>query len=186
MPALIVIIATFALCWFADKGFHKLFRSKPQHISGKAVHLGKFYSLGGLIFSVLGVFSVIVGISASVLLIVGGAVVFAVGVFLIVYYLSFGVYYDDDTFLVTGIGRKSGTYYYRDIEKQQLYNNRGNTLIELHMKDGTGVQLQSGMTNVYDFMDTAFSGWCTQRGIQRENCDFYDPDNSCWFPTVEV
>ena len=186
MAVLIVIVATFLICWLADKGFQKMFRSKPQHTSGKAVRLGKFYSLGGLILSLLGVLAILTGIGTSVLLVVGGVIVLATGIFLIVYFLAFGIFYDSDTFLITGIGKKSNTYHYRDIEKQQLYNNRGNTLIELHMKDGTSVQVQTGMSNAYAFLDTAFAGWCAQRGIKKEECAFYDPDNSCWFPPVEV
>ena len=54
MEILLLIGATFLLCWLVDKGFHKLFRSKPQHVSGKAVRLSKYYALGGLILSVLG------------------------------------------------------------------------------------------------------------------------------------
>ena len=186
MPALIVIVATFLVCFLVDKGFTKLFRSKPQHSSGKAVRLGKFYSLGGLILTVLGVISVITGISRSLLLIIGGGVVLAVGIFLIVYYLSFGIFYDSETFVAASFGRKSRTYRYADIQSQQLYNNRGQILIELHLQDGTAVHVQSSMANALGFMDTAFTGWCAQRGLEKEACDFYDPDHCCWFPKTEV
>ena len=121
MPVLFIIIGTFLLCWLADRGFTKLFRGTPQHASGKAVRLGKFYSLGGLVFAVLGIVSVMAGIGISVLLIVGGVVVFAVGVFLIVYFLSFGVYYDDDSFVVSNLGKKQRTYRYRDIQNPCRY-----------------------------------------------------------------
>lgn len=186
MPALIIIVATFLVCFLVDKGFSKLFRSKPQHSSGKAVRLGKFYSLGGLIFSVLGIFSVMTGISQSVLLIIGGALVLGVGVFLVIYYLSFGIFYDSDSFMVDSFGKKSRTYRYEDIQSQQLYNNRGQILIELHLKDESAVHVQSSMANAWSFMDTAFSGWCAQRGVEKETCDFYDPDKCCWFPKTEV
>ena len=55
MDALIIIILTFALCFGLDKGFTKLFRSQPQHLSGKAVRLHKYYGLGGILLTVLGV-----------------------------------------------------------------------------------------------------------------------------------
>jgi len=187
MEAVLIIAGlTFLVCWLIDKGFAKLFRSRPQQKSGKAVHLSKFYSLGGLFFTVLGIFAIITGISASVLLAVGGGVTAATGIFLIVYFLSFGIYYDEESFLVTSLGKKSETYRCEDIQNQQLYNNRGRTLIELHMKDGRAVQLQDSMTNTYSFMDTAFAGWCAQRNIRKEDCSFHDPANSCWFPPVEV
>ena len=124
MPALIIILGTFLLCFLVDKGFSKLFRSQPQHHSGKAVRLSKFYSLGGLILAVLGVISVLTGIAQSWLLALGGGVVLAVGLFLLVYYLTFGIYYDSDSFLAASFGKKSRAYRYEEIVSQQLYNNR--------------------------------------------------------------
>ena len=173
MPALIIILGTFLLCFLVDKGFSKLFRSQPQHHSGKAVRLSKFYSLGGLILAVLGVISVLTGIAQSWLLALGGGVVLAVGIFLLVYYLTFGIYYDSDSFLAASFGKKSRAYRYEEIVSQQLYNNRGQILIELYMKDGTAVHLQSSMPNALAFMETAFSHWCEQRGVEKEACEFY-------------
>ena len=185
MPALIIILGTFLLCFLVDKGFAKLFRSQPQHRSGKAVRLSKFYSLGGLILAVLGIIAVLTGITNSWLLLLGGAVILATGMFLVVYYLTFGIFYDSESFLVASFGKKSRVYRYEDILSQQLYNNRGQILIELHMNDGSAVQLQSTMTNALSFMETAITGWCDRKGIEKESCEFYDPANCCWFPKTE-
>ena len=38
------------------------------------------------------------------------------------------------------------------------------------------------MDGVYPFMDTAFAGWCLETGRRMEDCDFYDPSKSWWFP----
>lgn len=186
MPALIIILGTFLVCFLADKGFAKLFRSQPQHHSGKAVRLSKFYSLGGLILAVLGVISVLTGISQSWMLTLGGALILAVGIFLMVYYLTFGIFYDSDSFLAASFGKKSRVYRYEEIVSQQLYNNRGQILIELYMKDGSAVHVQSSMPNALSFMETAISGWCDQRGLVKEECEFYDPANCCWFPKTEA
>jgi hypothetical protein len=61
----------------------------------------------------------------------------------------------------------------------------GNVIIELHMADGRAVQLQSAMTGAYSFLDAAFEAWLVQTGRNKEECDFYNPENSCWFPTME-
>ena len=53
------------------------------------------------------------------------------------------------------------------------------------MTDGRTVQLQSAMDGVYPFMDKAFTMWLRQTGRRQEDCSFYDPQNSCWFPPVE-
>ena len=182
---LIVAALTFGLCFLADKGFTKVFRGKTQHFTGLTVRLNKKYGAFGLILVVLGISAVFVGLSEGWVMIAGGGVVIALGVGLIVYYMTFGVFYDQESFILTTFGKKSTTYKFQDIRCQQLYNSYGQTVIELHMKDGRAFQLQSGMTGVYPFMDTAFAGWCAQKGINRAECEFHDPDNSCWFPRVE-
>ena len=54
----------------------------------------------------------------------------------------------------------------------------------LYLRDGKTLQLQPGMTGVGCFMKCAFAGWLEQTGRKLEDCDFYDPDNSCWFPPM--
>ena len=118
-------------------------------------------------------------------LIVGGGLILAVGIGLIVYFLTFGVFYDEDSFLLTTFGKKTGLYRFSQIKSQKLYNNAGQTLIELYLSDGRSIQLQSTMTGAYEFLDHAFAAWCVQRGKKPEDCPFHDPDNSLWFPSVE-
>lgn len=182
---LIVAALVFGVCFLIDKGFTKLFRSQAQHHTGLSVRLNKRYATIGLVLIVLGVAAVFAGIGESVLLIVGGGFIAVIGIGLVVYYMTFGVFYDADTFLLTTFGKKSKAYEYRDIRCQQLYNNYGQTVIELHMTDGRTVHLQPAMPGAYDFLDKAFSAWCRQRGIREEDCQFHDTDNSCWFPPVE-
>ena len=52
----------------------------------------------------------------------------------------------------------------------------------LALKDGSTLTLQSTMEGVYPFMDTAFAGWCMQTGHKIDECSFYDPSKSWWFP----
>ncbi len=172
----------FLICFLVDKGFTKLFRSQQEHKSGLAIRLNKRYGSIGLIVAVIGIAALFAG---GWLLTAGGCVLILVGLGLVVYYMTFGVFYDTDTFILTTFGKKSTTYKYSDIKAQQLYNNYGNTVIELYMTDGRTVQLQSGMEGVYDFMDYAFSAWLRQTGRKQEDCAFYDSQNSCWFPPVE-
>lgn len=185
IAVLIVAAMVFGICYLVDKGFTKLFRSQQQHMSGTAVRLNKKYGSIGLILVVLGIAAVFAGLEQEVILIAGGCLLIVVGIGLVVYYMTFGVFYDDDGFILTTFGKKSTTYRYSDICCQQLYNNYGSILIELHLSDGRSVQLQSGMSGVYTFMDKAFWAWLRQTGRQQEDCPFYDPDNSCWFPPVE-
>ena len=181
MGIVLVAAATFLLCWLLDKGFQKAFRSAPQHMSGKSVRLNKYNGLAGVILTLLGIVSMVFG--GEMLLLVGGAIVLLMGIGFMVYYMGFGVFYDEESFLVMAAGKKRREYRFSQIKSQQLYRNGGHVLVELHMADGTAVQVQSNMVGVYPFLDTAFAGWCQQKGIDPESCDFHDPDNSCWFPT---
>ena len=183
---LLIAAAVFGLCFAVDKAFSKLFRSKAQHRSGMAVRANKRYGLFGVILSVLGIMAVCVGISDGPVLLWGGIVVLLMGAALAVYYLSFGVFYDGETFLLSRFGKKEVTYRFSDIKGQKLYLVQGgNVVIELHMADGNTVSLQSTMDGVYPFLDTAFAAWCLQTGRDPQSCDFHDPSQSLWFPPVE-
>ena len=188
MDFIIVIIlaaVVFGLCFLVDLCYKKLFRSKAQHESGLSVRLNKRYGAFGLIMIALGLAAIFAGINGSGWILgIGGGIVL-VGAGLVVYYLSFGVYYDKDSFILSTFGKRSVTYRYADIKGQKLYSASGNILIELHMKDGRSVGLQAGMIGVYPFLDTAFEGWCRQTGRTAEDCAFHDPDNSIWFLTME-
>ena len=183
---LLIAAAVFGVCFLVDRAFAKLFRSKAQHRSGKAVRANKRYGLFGVILSVLGIMAICVGISDGSVLLWGGIIVLLMGLGLAVYYLSFGVFYDGETFLLSRFGKKDVTYRFSDIQGQKLYLVQGgNVIIELHMTGGGIVSLQSTMDGVYPFLDTAFAAWCLQTGRDPQSCDFHDPSQSLWFPTVE-
>ena len=183
---LLIAAAVFGLCFAVDKAFAKLFRSKDQHRSGMAVRANKRYGLFGVILSVLGIMAICVGISDGSVLLWGGVIVLLMGICLAVYYLSFGVFYDGETFLLSRFGKKEVTYRFSEIKGQKLYLVQGgNIIIELHMADGGTVSLQSTMDGVYPFLDTAFAAWCMQTGRDPQSCQFHDPSQSLWFPTVE-
>ena len=186
IPILLVAAVIFGICYLVDKAFAKLFRSKAQHRSGMAVRANKRYGIFGVILTVLGIMAVIVGITDGPVLIWGGIIVLLMGVGLAGYYLSFGIFYDGESLLMSRFGKKDITYYYKDIVGQKLYLIQGgNIVVELHMTDGNAVSVQSSFDGVYPFLDTAFAGWCLQTGRDPVSCDFHDPSQSLWFPPVE-
>lgn len=182
---LIVMGLTFGLCYLMDKGFTKIFRGKPQHRSGMSVRLNQRYGSMGLAVGAIGVAALLSGVPDSKFLMFGGSLLILLYAGLVTYYMTFGVFYDEDSFLLTTFGKKSRTYPYSQIRAQQLYAVSGGVVIELYLEDGRTVQLQSGMKGVYPFLDTAFVGWLRQTGRRKEDCPFHDPDNSCWFPSLE-
>lgn len=188
MDFLIVILicaAVFGVCFLFDKGFSALFRGKAEHKTGLSVRLSKRYASFGLILGVVGIAALFQGTSAGWLLAVGGGVLLLLGVALVIYYMSFGIFYDTDTFVLTTFGKRSTIYRYEQIRGQQLYISYGNVIVELHMTDGRTVQLQSGMEGAYPFLDYAFEAWLRQKGMTVQQCPFHDPDKSCWFPQFE-
>ena len=183
---LFLAAAIFGICFVVDKAFTRAFRSKAQHRSGMAVRANKMYGLAGLILSILGILGFLTGLGANILLLIGGLIVLILGICLVIYYLSFGVFYDGETMLICSFGKKDREYYFREIQGQKLYLVQGgNLIVELHMTDGSAVTLQSSMDGILTFLDTAFAAWCLQKGIDPQTCTFHDPSQSLWFPTVE-
>ena len=185
--AILVIAAlVFGLCYLTDKVFTAKFRSKAQHRSGMAVRVSKQYGVFGVALSVLGVLAIGVGISGGIALMIGGVVVLIMGICLAVYYLTHGIFYDGESFLVASFRKKDRVYRYGQIKEQKLFLVQGgNVIIELYLEDGSSVSLQSSMEGVYLFLDTAFAGWCLQKGIDSNACNFHDPSKSWWFPHEE-
>ena len=183
---LLIAAAIFGICYLLDKGFAKAFRSKAQHRSGMAVRANKRYGIFGVILSSLGTLALCVGVTDGMVLLVGGAVVLIMGICLAVYYLTHGIFYDGETFLVSSFRKEDRVYQFQDITEQKLYLVQGGSLIiELYLNDGTSVSLQSSMDGVYLFLDTAFAGWCLQNNIDPQECHFHDPSKSWWFPHEE-
>ena len=189
MEAIVWIVTAavaFGICRVVDKGLQKLLRNKAEHLAGLAGRVNKRYGVFGIILSAIGIAAMVSGAGEDKVLLWGGLIVLLLGVSFAVYYLSFGIFYGEDSFLVSSLGKKSDAYRYSDIEGQKLYLiTGGNIVVELQMRGGKTVSLQSTMDGVYPFLDTAFSGWCRQKGLAEDQCDFHDPSKSWWFPHEE-
>ena len=186
IPILLVAAAVFGICYLVDKAFTKKFRSRQQHLSGLAVRANKMYGVFGVALSALGLMSIVVGITSGVLLLIGGILVLAMGAGLAAHYLTFGIFYDGESFLVCSLGKKEHSHFYKEIKEQKLYVLQGGSVIvELYLEDGTAVPVQSTLDGAYPFLDTAFAGWCIQKGIDPQSCRFHDPSKHWWFPHEE-
>lgn len=180
----VVAALAFGACFLVDKGFTRIFRNQQQHHSGKAVRLNKRYGTVGLILAILGVVCLFAAPGQGVIMWIAGGILVLGGIALVIWYLSFGVFYDEDAFIVTGFGKRSRRYTYDAIKTQQLYDSYGNIIVELHLSDGKAVQLQSAMPGTYEFLDFAFNRWVEATGRSKESCAFYQPEQSCWFPSA--
>lgn len=183
---ILVAAAIFGICYLVDKSFTGMFRSKAQHMSGLAIRASKRYGSFGLILCVLGIVALFAGMGGERILLFGGAAVLLIGCILTGYYMSYGIYYDDDSFILSSFGKGSRTYRFADIRSQKLYLIQGGSIVvELHMDDGSAVSVQTSMDGAYAFLDHAFFRWCSQKSLNPKACTFHDPANSLWFPSEE-
>ncbi|MBR2047396.1 MAG: hypothetical protein IJ960_02235 [Oscillospiraceae bacterium] len=187
MIYILVIALSFCGMYLLDKGITKIFRSQAQHHSGTAVRLKKAYGVAAVALTVLAVLSFVQYITAGeVVMLLAGIMLVAMGGGLGVYYLTHGIFYDDESFLYTTMGSKGRTYRYGQIRGQKLYVLQGGSyLVELYMDDNTTVSVQTSMEGAYAFLDKACHARFRQLGINSFECDWFDSDNSCWFPPVE-
>lgn len=186
MWIILVAVATFGLCFLVDKLYTKLFCGKSQHKSGLSVRQNKRYGSMGFILAVIGLAALITTNFDNMALLIGSGLLILVGIGLIVYYMSSGIYYDEEGFIVESLGKKRVTYRYVQIIHQQLYVLQGGgVIVELHMEGGKAVQVVSNMPKFDEFLNYAFRQWCKQKRIAPEDCAFHDPQNSLWFPEKE-
>ena len=187
MIYLVVITATFGVMFLLDKGLTKLLRSKTQHRSGTAVRLKKHYGILSLALMILGALGIINGlIDWNPGLLLGGLVILPGGAVLGVYYLTHGIFYDDDSFLYVSFGNRSREYRYADIAGQKLYEIQGGTLlVELHMQGGKAVPVQCSMEGAYPFLDKAAHARMRQLMLNSHECPWFDETQGRWFPPVE-
>ena len=188
-PVTVIIAAalTFGICFLVDKGYTRLFRSKQQHKTGLQVRVSKRYASIGLVLCILGILAVFTGVGGETVLLIGGGIVIFIGCALIGHYMSFGVYYDADSFIVTTFGKKNPVYRFGDIRHQKLYMIQGGSIVvELHMADGSAVSIHTSMEGAYPFLDHAFNAWCRQTDQDPDGCTFHDPGNHLWFPNEEA
>ena len=187
MIYLIVIAATFGVMFLLDKGLTKLFRSRDQHRSGTAVRLKKHFGILSLALMALGVLGIGTYFTdRSLALLVGSVLILPGGALLGIYYLTHGIFYDDDSFLYVSFGNRSREYRYGEIRGQKLYEIQGGSLlVELHMTDGKAVSVQSTMEGAMTFLDKAAHARMRQLGLNSHECDWFDEDKGQWFPSVE-
>lgn len=178
----LVAALVFGICFLVDKGFTKLFRSKSQHRSGRSVRQVKRYGSFGIILFVLGISSFFVAKTYGKMFYFAGGLLTLLGIAMVVYYMTFGIYYDDETFLVERFGKKAEVYRYSDITAQKLYIAGASFVLELYLTGGKTLQLQAKMVGFQEFMDKAYEAWLSQTGRDPENCDFHDRERFQWFP----
>lgn len=187
MDLILLFAGTFGVLFLLDKGLTKLLRSRKQHQSGNAVRLRKHYGIIAIALMVLGVIAIMAHFTEpNYLLLIGGVLLIPGGGVLGVYYMTHGVFYDEESFLYTSFGNKSVSYRYADIELQKLYAVQGGShVVELYMQGGSSVSIQTNMEGAMPFLDKASRARLRQLGLDAKEQTWFDPADGRWFPEEE-
>lgn len=177
----IVCALVFLICFGIDKLVQRLFPKTELEKGKNVVRPARRSAVFGVILTFAAVAVTVFRISKEpdVLLLLGCAVAFILGVILLVSYFSFAIYYDNESFLYRSYGRKR-EFHYGQIRGQRTLMTRGGYNAVLFVDD-TEIDLYSSMQNVNVFLGKAFYRWCEQKGIDPNSVE-NNPRMMSWFP----
>jgi len=182
---LVLLIGTvFLICWGVDSLLKRLFPKHPQQESGKAVRLPRY----GVI---VGIFLTFIAFVAELFffkelewyLHICCAVALGMGVFLLVQYCSFAIYYDAEGFIYRDLRHKAKFYRYGDILGQKSILTRSGVNSTLYLEGGE-IIVYSAMQGLSDFLRYAFKHWCEEKGVDPETVE-NNPQYLTYFPECE-
>ena len=111
---------------------------------------------------------------------VGCVIAIVLGVIMLVNYLSFAIYYDDEGFVYKDLRRKKTSYHYSQIRGQRSVMTRSGVNSILFVgKDELNVY--STMQDLNAFLNKAFYKWCEIKQIDPASVE-NNPAMFTWFP----
>ncbi len=173
--------AVFGLCWAVDRLLQKLFPKDERQRSGKAVRLPRRSSILGVGLSFVAVAMEIRFFEAlEWYMHLAAILVLIVGIFLLVQYFSFSIYYDDEGFTYRDLRRKATSHRYGDILGQRSLLTKAGVNTVLCLPD-CEIPLYSAMQGAGEFLHHAFYLWCEATNTDPETVK-NNPTYMTWFP----
>ena len=173
-----VIFGCFALLDFLLK---KLLRRTEAEANGQAVRLPRYSFILGLIMSLLGLIALLfVPMKGQWLLLAGCCLVLVIGLYLLVSFFRFGIFYNDEGFVYRTLTQKARSYRYEDITGQRSFLAKSGLNTSLYAK-GDEIQLYSAMQGLDSFLNKAFFSWCRSKGIDPDTVE-NNPPMLVYFP----
>ena len=179
---LLLIAVIFGLVALVDFVFGKLFPKAKVKKTEKAVRAPRYSFIVGILIVFLGIMGLLFYTEADVFLRIGMVIAMVMGLYMAVNYISFGIFYDDETFTYRTLTKKAVTFRYADITGQRSFLARSGLNVTL-LAGETEVPLNGSMQGVADFMNHAFFAWCRQKGLDPDAQE-YDPRTLRYFPEV--
>ncbi len=169
------------LCWCVDQLFKKLFPKDARQLAGKVVRLPRRTAVFGVLLTFFAVVMELNWFSRLAWYMhLAAALVLLLGVWLLVQFLSFSIYYDDEGFTYRNLGRKAENFRYGDILGQRSLLTRSGVNSTLYLSGGE-IPVYSAMQGAGDFLQKAFYRWCEATGTDPETVE-NNPQYLTWFP----
>lgn len=180
----LLIAVIFGLVALVDFIFKKLFSRSGVRQKGKAVRMPRYSFILGIFISLLSVIGLLFYEEADLFLTIGMAVALIMGLYVLVNFLRFGIFYDEDGFEYRTLTQKPRYFRYGDITGQRGFLARSGLNVSL-IAAGTEIPLNGAMQGVAEFMSHAFFAWCRETGRDPDSMEF-DPSTLSYFPPANL
>ncbi len=180
----LLIAAVFGLIALFDFLLRKLL-PKPKHAQkGNVVRMPRYSFIFGILLSVFSVFALlVVPIDTQKTLWIACWIVLAMGVFLLVNFFRFGIFFDEEGFTYRTLTKKPRSYRYDQIRAQESFLARSGWNSTLYVAEDE-VPLTAAMQGVDKFLNKAFFAWCRQKDIDPDTVE-NDPSMLVFFPGLD-
>jgi hypothetical protein len=171
----------FLICWGVDNLIKKLFPKHSQEELGKAVRLPRYGAIVGIFMTFIAFVAELFYFSQlEWYLHIACVFSLGMGVFLLVQYCTFGIFYDEEGFVYRQMRKKAKFYRYGDILGQKSILTRSGVHATLYLKDGE-IIVYSAMKGLNEFLKFAFARWCEEKDIDPDTVE-NNPQYLTYFP----
>lgn len=178
----LLIAVIFGLVALVDFLLGKLFPKSKTQKQGKAVRMPRYSFILGILVTLLCIIGLLFYTEADLFLRLGMAAALLIGVYIVVNYVRFGIFYDEEGFEFRTLTKKAKYYRYADITGQRSFLARSGLNVAL-LAAGDEIPLNGSMKGLSDFMNHAFFAWCRETGRDPDGQD-YDPATLRYFPEI--
>ena len=175
-----VVFGIIALCDFLLK---KLL-PKPRHAEkGNVVRMPRYSFIFGIVLTIAALMALLFVPLSETLLWASAWGVLVMGLFLLVSFFRFGIFFDEEGFTYRTLTGKARSYRYEEIRAQESFLAKSGWNSTLYVGDDE-IALTAAMQGVDKFLNRAFFAWCRQKDIDPDTVE-NDPSMLVFFPPLE-
>ena len=179
----LLIAAVFGLIALFDLLLKKIL-PKPKHTQkGNIVRMPRYSFILGIAIFMLAVMALLFVPLDEKLVWFGAWIVLAMGIFLLVNFFRFAIFFDDDGFTYRTLTKQARSYTYDQITAQESFLAKSGWNSTLYV-GGDEVPLTAAMQGVDKFLNHAFFRWCDKKGIDPDTVE-NNPAMLVFFPPLD-